>query len=630
MAYHEHLQDQAATSIELVVPLPQLHLQFRDLALDPLPDLSIRVTIQGKDKTYTTDADGQISGIPARAGARLRIAVQRFDGSYKKIEDAVMPSSDTTWNYISPQIVLEVETLPHAGGAGLIESSIPKAATADEGDRPSAKALAMKPALTAQPSTAMSPAAKPAAPKSPQTREHSAQPTQPPTISGGGVSPARQTPQTSGRTAQGHPMIVLTQRAKDWWNSWTLPTLNLWNQHGGAAAQAPKAESARAVAAPTDKGSKVPYDPSMLPKVKALIAFAEEQAEFEYGKGEGTAAVLAQMAKKQFKHERREKGLATPTGRCYQYVRVALTRACIVEGYVADKASVAIQESASLAGQPLLDKGFVDVTDEVPDARWAAAGDVIVYSWSTETWELRKKQKGLKTPNHGHIDIRSETSYISDFIPDKGHPKWFIGSGDKKHPTYFPNYVNVRIYRKYYDPRPTCRMYAFLACIREFECQGEHDDAKRYAMLNTALPEHNPKDKTFKGFDRHPWDAVAKDKWPVSTAAGAYQITCSTWLGYLSQQYFPDLDRKALFSPAAQDRLAVVILEYRTALQFVRLGDIGAAVNASIGEWTSLPGGAENKSRRTADGKIMDMAYFKNLFDKFLAIELAKFGIGVV
>jgi hypothetical protein len=75
-----------------------------------------------------------------------------------------------------------------------------------------------------------------------------------------------------------------------------------------------------------------------------------------------------------------------------------------------------------------LPKGFKDVTAEVPDARWAAAGDVIVYAWSDTTWETRK-EKDPKSPNHGHIDIRDYDFYISDFIPlppgMSGHPRWF-------------------------------------------------------------------------------------------------------------------------------------------------------------------------------------------------------------
>lgn len=425
-------------------------------------------------------------------------------------------------------------------------------------------------------------------------------------------------------------MVVLQNKVRDWWNSWSLPTLNLWGPHATvsglpATVGTPGATSATG---PTT-GSKVPYSPSMLPKVKGLIDFATEQTGYKYSVG--TAAVLAQMLKGTFKHSPGEKPAKDSLGQCYKYVRIALTRAQIVDGYLADRLDVSYQESASKAGTPLLNKGFVEVTDEVPDARWAATGDVIVYEWSPPTWEARKKKNGNPSlPNHGHIDIRSEETYISDFMPVLKRPAWIVG--DATQPTkYRPEYVNIRLYRKFYDPTPTCRIRAFLACLREFECQAIKNDADRYRALNAPLPT-NPKSRTFSGFDVHPWDGVPKDKWPVSTAAGAYQITCTNWRNYLKQQYLPDLDGKALFTPAVQDRLAVIIMEAVEALVAVRTGDLASAVAALTDkkqpQWTSLPGGKENSGRRTADGKPMDMTYLKSLYDKFLAVELAKFGIG--
>ncbi|QDL56173.1 hypothetical protein [Rhodoferax aquaticus] len=102
--------------------------------------------------------------------------------------------------------------------------------------------------------------------------------------------------------------------------------------------------------------------------------------------------------------------------------------------------------------------GFRDVTSELPDARWAAAGDVIVYAWSDRAWGSRKANKKAPTmPNHGHIDIRSYASYISDFIPESGRPNW-------------TDYTNIRIYRKVFDPMPTIYIKAFLHCLLDFEC----------------------------------------------------------------------------------------------------------------------------------------------------------------
>ena len=89
---------------------------------------------------------------------------------------------------------------------------------------------------------------------------------------------------------------------------------------------------------------------------------------------------------------------------------------------------------------------------------------------------------------------------------------------------------------------------------------------------------------------------------------------------------------KVQFLPAVQDRIAVVIMEAMNALPFVRKGNLPAAVSALLPkgreQWTSLPGGMENKGRKTADGMPMDMAYLEKLFEKFLAIEFRKFGTG--
>ncbi len=662
MSTSEDLQDADTASVTSAVEVamappvqPILHLQFLDLALDPLPKLNVRVTIGAQVKTYTTDAEGQIEGIQARVGVLLRIAVERFDGSYKQIEDAPMPVSDATWNYISPQLVLETETQLHEGDPGQIESSIPKATQADEGDRhqveaqeplstgatssshapisapqaatiDSTVAPKLTPAPVAVPAAAPNAAPK-VAPNATAAAPHAspAKPSKQPTISGGNAAPARDSAQTTGRTAQGTPMAVLATRISDWWHSWTLPSINLWGHHGGGTPGATSGSSSSP--APIGHGSKVPYSPSMLPKVQALIHFAQEQTEYEYGKGEGTAAVVAQMAKKQFKHDKGEKFSHTSKGRCYQYVRIALTRAGVVDGFLADATSASIQASASLAGKPLLDKGFVDVTDEVPDARWAATGDVVVYSWSETTWAQRSKEKGPGTPNHGHIDIRSESSYISDYIPNSMHPKWY--TSDSKGPaSYAPNYVNIRIYRKYFDPRPTCRIRAFLACLREFETQAIKVDADRYRALNTALP-NVPGQKSFNSFTAHPWSKFPKPTWAkgTSTASGAYQCLVETAEGFIKKRMLFDLEGHDLFTPIAQDRLAVMLMEEKGALPAVRKGDLDAAVKALLSTWASLPGATQNHGRKTAGGKQMDMAYLRDIYARFLSVELGKFGI---
>ena len=173
---------------------------------------------------------------------------------------------------------------------------------------------------------------------------------------------------------------------------------------------------------------------------------------------------------------------------------------------------------------------------------------------------------------------------------------------------------------------PTQRIRAFLRCIREFECQAEKDDSKRYQMLNAPLPSG---DRRFSSYKTHPWDGQAKPA-KGSTAAGAYQILAGTWREIFDKGLIEPKDDR--FSPIVQDRIAVMKLEDRGVLHLIRTGRIKEALelkgpNGSLAlpsEWTSLPGGKENAHRLTGDKKPMDMAYFQTLFDQYLNEEKAK------
>lgn len=646
----DSLQSEDATSAKNARQ-PTLDINFLALDGSPISKMGVAVRWQGGELLARTDAEGAIPPVEASPGETLSIAVQRFDGSYKKIGECCMPSSDGVLTAVSPNVVLETRTEKHEGQPGKAEEHIPKPEQGDLGDL-SAAAKESGPVDTAQPldeaETQQTETAKPtstttdktappktppkpkAQPKPPEAKAKQQTDKPPQHISGKEeVKPKLE----KGRDENGNPLAVITKKAIDWWNSWRMPTFNLWG-----------------TPAPVAKGGTVPATPvkvdtEMVKKVEALLEFAREQTEYDYkASGEGTATVLASMGKGTFKHERQEKRTKDSLGLCYTYVKVALTRAKIIDGVLAaQKASAtqsdaehyAMQLSASKAGPALIAKGFKDVTAEVPDARWAAAGDVIVYAWSDTTWEQRKR-KDPKSPNHGHIDIRDYDFYISDFIPlppnMPGHPMWFRErpkNGGGQYPEqgkYYPEYVNIRIYRKVFDPLPTQRIRAFLRCIREFECQAEKDDSKRYQMLNAPLPSG---DRRFSSYKTHPWAGQGK---PIkgSTAAGAYQILSGTWQEIFEKGLIePKGDR---FSPTIQDRIAVMKLEDRGVLHLIRTGRIKEALelkgpNGSLAlpsEWTSLPGGKENAHRLTADKKPMNMAYFQTLFDQYLNEEKAK------
>ena len=601
---------------------PALDVNFLALDGSPIAKMGVAVRWEGGELLTRTDADGAIPPVEAPPGEILSIAVQRFDGSCKKIGECCMPSNDGVLTAVSPNIVVEATTEKHEGKPGNAEEGIPKPEQGDLGDV-SATSKESGPAETAQPAgeaeTKRTETAKPAPadtdqpaqtpkptpkPKAPDTKAKQQADKPPQHISGKAeVKPKLE----KGRDENGNPLAVITQKAVDWWNSWRMPTFNLWGTPASAA-----------------KGGTVPATPvkvdaEMVKKVEALLVFAREQTEYLYT--EGTAGVLASMGKGTFKHKKDEKRSFISRGLCYTYVKVALSRSKIIDGVLAaQKASTtqtdaehyAMQLSASKAGPALIAKGFKDVTAEVPDARWAAAGDVIVYAWSDTTWEQRKK-KDPKSPNHGHIDIRDYDFYISDFIPKVKHPSW-------------TSYGDIRIYRKAFDPLPTQRIRAFLRCIREFECQAEKDDSKRYQMLNAPLPSG---DRRFSSYKTHPWDGQGK---PLkgSTAAGAYQILSGTCQEIFDKGLIESKGDR--FSPMIQDRIAVMKLEDRGVLHLIRTGCIKEALEfrgpkgelALPSEWTSLPGGKENAHRLTGDKKPMDMAYFQTLFDQYLNEEKAK------
>lgn len=610
---------------------PMLDINFLALDGSPISKMGVAVRWTNGEQLARTDADGAIPPIEAPPGETLSIAVQRFDGSYKKIGECCMPSSDGVLTAVSPNVVLETRTEKHEGQPGNAKEHIPKPEQSDLGDLSTAsKESESEPDDIAQPvgetETKQPETAKPTparADKPAPTKPDPKPKAQPKPAESKAKQQADKPPQhisgkeevklklEKGRDENGNPLAVITQKAIDWWNSWRMPTFNLWG-----------------TPAPVTQGGTVPATPvkvdaEMVKKVEALLEFAREQTEYVYT--EGTAGVLASMGKGTFKHAKKEKESHIALGLCYTYVKVALTRTKIVDGVLAaQKTSAtqtnaehyAMQLSASKAGPALIAKGFKDVTAEVPDARWAAAGDVIVYAWSDTTWEQRKK-KDPKSPNHGHIDIRDYEFYISDFIPlppaKLGHPTW-------------RSYVNIRIYRKVFDPLPIQRIRAFLRCIREFECQAEKEDSKRYQMLNAPLPSG---DRRFSSYKTHPWDGQGK---PLkgSTAAGAYQILSGTWQEIFDKGLIePKGDR---FSPTVQDRIAVMKLEDRGVLHLIRTGRIQEALelkgsNGSLAlpsEWTSLPGGKENAHRLTADKKPMNMTHFQTLFDQYLNEEKAK------
>lgn len=125
---------------------------------------------------------------------------------------------------------------------------------------------------------------------------------------------------------------------------------------------------------------------------------------------------------------------------------------------------------------------------------------------------------------------------------------------------------------------------AMFRVIRQGE--SSQDDGIAYRLIVGG--------KTFGSFADHPrvfgvcWIDKKTGKRQCSSAAGAYQITKTTWDEVRAKMKLRD------FSPASQDMAALGRIAYRGALPAVLAGDVATAVRKLREEWTSLPGAKEN------------------------------------
>lgn len=333
------------------------------------------------------------------------------------------------------------------------------------------------------------------------------------------------------------------------------------------------------------KGGESPNaNKSEMEKVKALIDFATEQASRIHPDGLTAQAVIEQMQGgcDQSAGVKTAFGFKNSIKRCAKYVKIALWWA----GYSHNNGD--ITKGVGLAkdmGPSLLAAGFKDVTAQLPDARWAAPGDIIVY-------------RRIGEPNAaGHVDIRTYDGYISDFVE-----------------TYLPvrKLEVTGIYRKYSDPEPVKRMRAFLKVLREWECHEEPDDAKRYYLMQKPINGS----RNFVDTTKHPYVGVGAFE---DTPAGAYQIV----LGTYKELAGPAYRIGAGFGPLSQDRMAIANMERKkkSPLALVRRGEIERAVGALTPDiWSSLPGWKHpRKELRNGRKYEFSMADVLDRYNKFLS-----------
>lgn len=123
---------------------------------------------------------------------------------------------------------------------------------------------------------------------------------------------------------------------------------------------------------------------------------------------------------------------------------------------------------------------------------------------------------------------------------------------------------------------------AFLRIIREGESA---QDATGY-----YLRYHPHERRFFDDTSDHPRAFEPTPDGRRSSAAGAYQITATTWDGLRANYPGVFVD----FRPAMQDLAAVALIAGRGALEDVLAGDVAVAIAKCAPEWASLPGGVED------------------------------------
>jgi muramidase (phage lysozyme) len=640
-------EPQAEVEPEFVAAQPiTLRLSLIDFAGIGIAGLPVRIEVNGVGRSCATDALGhcpeQSDLLP---GSSLEISVQKDDRQWKQVYAGTILHGDMDICGVSPSIKIPIRTEPHDGQPVIKQA------------KPVAKVAAATPLPNAPPLG------------TPKT---------------GGKEPSV-TP-TSTRNEAGNPVARIRNQVLDWAGRVGIPTLGLWRWSdfkvttgaihpleyapaalspatGKAAAQPvapakdqaapPKYVQPRTGALPAVALKVASLDQAPPAELSSLLKIMQEQIEWDWKKAplvQNSELILSDLAYKKL-GEPDTKSETESKGACYKSVKIALKRA----NYVS---AINGEIPAKTAGPWLQSQGFSNVTAQLPDARWAWPGDVIVYRYTDEVeakndakrqatlqpalkkyeqdkslygqqrkefdqaksdfaasksaWAKehpgkpfngkfnRQQPKAPKVPdvpdvNYGHIDVRSYESYLSDF-----HPKSNALPTTNK-------FVVTGVYRKISDPLPEIRLRAFLKVLREWECHEETDDAKRYFMLLKPINGV----RRFSDTSRHPHEGISKN----DTAAGAYQITLATYGDFVGTG--TGIPRG--FTPAIQDRIAVAILESppregMSALALVRLGRIADAAGLLSGRWSSLPNGKH--PRKEIRGKTEHIYTMHDLLER--------------
>lgn len=132
------------------------------------------------------------------------------------------------------------------------------------------------------------------------------------------------------------------------------------------------------------------------------------------------------------------------------------------------------------------------------------------------------------------------------------------------------------------DAYQNSNVTAFLRLLREGE-SNQTDDAYRLMyggkLFDVTDGWKHPTERTYEKFDG---EFIKNGKLDYTTAAGAYQITETTWNGLVKRFGFSE------FSPRIQDLAAVALIVGRGALADLQAGRLYAAIRRLPQEWTSL------------------------------------------
>ncbi len=603
----------------------ELRLKFIDFAGVPIQGLKTMIVLDEKTIHAKTNAKGEVPTISdLLPSGLLAVWIKKDDGNFSLKYEGQVSAQSMTMCLVSPYVRIPIMTEEHHGLVAKAE-----------------KKPAIDPTAKDRPIIA---------PVNPGTR---------PT--------PQQLEVLAKRNTSGLPVSVASAAHTDATGRTQMPTACLWSQGDfriGCKQTTPSNEQAREVAKNTSgvvsaetksADSKVgkragvsspdtqnpkpthlpPLDEASRKKLADLMKLMAEQSKWNFDeiKGMGSHGILAAINGNNFTYpSEKPEGMSKKV--CYMSVKIGLMRSAFVSSIDGD-------ERPYLAGAWLGRQGFSNVTEELPDARWAAPGDVILYKYpkakseenarkaeakykkevekydvekqhleeARKAWEKRKEEwqtvnpkkkfqeadpmgklrvaPKLKDVNYGHIDVRTYDGYVSDFktkrLPDSSG--FEVGG----------------IYRKISDPIPDIRLRAFLKVLREWECHELSNDAERYFKLGLNLKVNGS--TFFSNVADHPFKGTIYESRQFNPA-GAYQIILSTYNGLTDPDKGKGLTKG--FSPRHQDRLAVALIEDQpgSILGLIREGKIEEACVLLKGTWSSLPGNPHDSRKERRGNSI--------------------------